>query len=51
VSGETLEQVSWRCSGCPVPGSVQDEVGQGFEQPDLVDDVLANSRGVGLDGL
>jgi len=33
--GETLEQVAQRSCGCPVPGRVQGQVGQGFEQPDL----------------
>jgi len=43
-SGLRREQtVNWR--------SVQSEVGQGFEQADLVKDVPAHSRGVGLDDL
>jgi len=25
--GEALEQVALRCCGCPIPGSVQDQVG------------------------
>lgn len=32
---ETLEQIALR-SGCPITGSVQGWVGQGFEGPDLV---------------
>ncbi|KAK4828268.1 hypothetical protein QYF61_024933, partial [Mycteria americana] len=33
--GRTLEQVSQRSCGCPIIGSVQCQVGWGFEQPDL----------------
>ncbi|KAK4830021.1 LOW QUALITY PROTEIN: hypothetical protein QYF61_008284 [Mycteria americana] len=36
---ETLEQVAQRSYRCPVPGSVEGQVGWGFEQPDLVEDV------------
>jgi len=25
----------WGCNGCPIPGSVQCQVGWGFEQPGL----------------
>jgi len=32
---------------CPVPETVQGQVGQGFEQPCLVKDVPARGRGVG----
>ena len=32
-------------------GSVQAQVGQGFEQPDLVKDVPVHGRGVELDDL
>ncbi|KAK4810947.1 hypothetical protein QYF61_013356 [Mycteria americana] len=35
--GETLEQVAQRSCGCSIPGSVQGQVGWGFEQPDLVE--------------
>ena len=45
--GEALEQVAQRSCGCPLPGSVQGQVGWGFEQPDLVADVPAHGRGVG----
>jgi len=38
--GEALEQVAQRSCGCSLPGSVQGQAGQGFEQPDLVVDVL-----------
>jgi len=44
---ETLAQVAQRSCGCPLPGSVQGQVGWGFVQPGLVEDVLAHGRGVG----
>ena len=34
-----------------IPGNIQDQVGQGSEQPDLVRSVPARCRGVGLDDL
>jgi len=34
-------------NGCPIPGSVQGQVGWGFEQPGLVEDVPAHGREVG----
>jgi len=34
-----LAQAAQRSCGCPLPGSVQGQVGRGFEQPDLVEDV------------
>ncbi|KAK4815439.1 hypothetical protein QYF61_002828 [Mycteria americana] len=43
-----LEQVAQRSCGCPVPGRVQGPVGLGFEQPDLVEDIPAHRRGLGL---
>ena len=42
-----MEQVTQRSCGCPLPGSVQDQLGQGFEQPDLVEDVPAQGKEVG----
>jgi len=33
------EQVAQRYCGCPLPGSVQGQVGPGFEQPGLVEGV------------
>jgi len=45
--GEALAQVAQRSCGCPLPGSVQGQVGWGFEQPGLVEG--AHGRGVGLD--
>ena len=35
----------------PLPGSVQGQVGWGFEQPGLVEGVPAHGRGLGLDDL
>ena len=46
-----LEQVAHRSCGCPITGSVQSQVGWGFGQADLVKDVRAHGRGVGLGGL
>lgn len=37
ISSETLERVSQRDGPCPISESVQGHVGQGCEQPDLVD--------------
>ena len=34
-----------------IPGNIQDQVGQGSEQPDLVSGVPARCGGVGLDDL
>jgi len=45
--GEAPEQVSQRSCGCPLHGSVQGQVGWGFEQPGLVEGVPAHGRGVG----
>jgi len=42
-----LAQVAQRSCGCPLPGSVQGQVGQGFEQPGVVEGVSAHGRGVG----
>ena len=47
--GETLAQVAQGAGGCPIPGNTPGQVGRGFEQPDLVEDVPAYGRGVGLD--
>ena len=44
--GEALEQVAQRSCGCPIPGSVQSQAGRGFEEPDLVEDVPAQGRGL-----
>ena len=49
--GETLERVAQRGGRCPIPGNLQGQAGWGSEQPDLVEDVPAHCRGVGLDDL
>jgi len=36
---------------CPIPGSIQGQVGRGSEQPGLVEYVPAHYRGLGLDDL
>jgi len=48
---QALEQVAQRSRGRPITGSVQGQVGKGFEWPDLVKDVPAHGRWVGLDDL
>ena len=35
----------------PIPGNIQGQVGRGSEHPDLVEDVPAHCREVGLDDL
>jgi len=47
VGDEALAQVTQRSCGCPLPGSVQGQVGWGSEQPGLVDGVPAHGKGVG----
>ena len=49
--GETLEQVAQGGCTCPITGNIQGQAGRGSEQPDLVEDVPAHCRGVGLDDL
>lgn len=49
--GEALVQAVQRGGGCLIPGNTQDQVGWGSKQPDLVEDVPAHNREVGLDGL
>jgi len=48
---ETLERVDQRGGRRLIPGNIQGQVGRGSEQPDLVEDVPAHCRGVGLDDL
>ncbi|GAB0208895.1 hypothetical protein GRJ2_003355200 [Grus japonensis] len=48
---ETLEQVSQRSCECPLSGSVQGQVGWGFEQPGLAEGVPAHGRALELDDL
>jgi len=49
--GKALAQVAQRSCGCPLPGSVQGQVGQGVEHPGLVVGVPACGRGLELDDL
>jgi len=46
-----LAQIDQRGGRCPIPGNRQGHVGRGSEQADLIEDVPAHCRGVGLDGL
>ena len=39
--------VAQRRCGCPLPGSVQGQVGRGFDHPCMVEGVPAHGRGVG----
>ena len=48
--GEALEQVAQRSCGGLIPGSVQGQVGWGFEQRGLVESVPVLGRGVGTRG-
>ena len=48
---ETPEQVAQRGGRCPILGNIQGQVGWGSEQPDVVVDVPAYCRGIGLDDL
>jgi len=50
-SGETLAQAAQRSCGCPLPGRVQGQVGWSSEEPDLVEDVPADGRGLEPDDL
>jgi len=45
--GKALEQVAQRSCGCPLPGSVQGQVGLGSEELDLVEEFPAHGRQVG----
>jgi len=47
ITGEALAQVAQRSCGCPLPGSVQGQVGWGFQQPGLVEGVPAHGSAVG----
>jgi len=44
---ETPAKVAQRSCGCPLPGSVQGQVGWSSEQPGVVEDVSARGRRVG----
>jgi len=43
--GEALAQVAQRSCGCSLPGSVQGQVGWGFEQPGVGEGVLPTAGG------
>jgi len=43
--GEALAQVAQRSCGCPIPVSVQGQVGRGLEQPGLVEGVPTHGMG------
>jgi len=49
--GGTQAQVAQRRDRCPIPGNIQGQVGQGSEQPDLVEDVPAPCSRVALGDL
>jgi len=49
--GEALEQVAQRSFRFPIIGSVQGHVGLAFERVDLVNDVPAHGRGLGVHDL
>jgi len=46
-----VERVAHRGGRRPIPGNIPGQVGQGFEQTDLVEDSTAHCRGVGPDDL
>ena len=46
-----MEQAAHRGGRCPIPGNIQGQVGQGSEQPGVVEYVPAHCRGVGLNDL
>lgn len=46
-----MEEVTQRSCGWPITGSVQDQVVQGFDQPDLTKHVPTHSKVLGLDDL
>ena len=45
MCGEVLEQVALESCGFPIPGSVQGQVGWGFEQLGLEGGIPAHGRG------
>jgi len=49
--GETPAQGAQRSCRCPLPGRAQGQVGQGFQQPGLVEEVPACGRGLEPDDL
>lgn len=51
LHNEAPKQVSQRSCWCPIPGSAQDQVGWGSEQPGLMRGVSANGWGLEQDDL
>lgn len=49
--GEALDQAAQRGYGCSTSGSLQGQVGQSFEQPDLVEGAPGQGRELELDHL
>lgn len=43
--GEREEQVDQSDRGCSISGNVQDQIGWYFEQPGVMENVLAHSKG------
>jgi len=48
---EALEQFTYSCGWCPIPGDFQSKTGPDCGQPDLAVRVPVHCRGVGLDVL
>ena len=44
--GEILKQVAQECYGCPIPGGIQGQVGQGPGHPDLLAGDIPHGREV-----
>lgn len=51
MDGEALAQIALKGGGCTIPGNIQSQVGQGSEQPHLVEDVPVHCRGIEIDDL
>jgi len=49
--GEALAEAAQRSCGCPLPGRVQGQAGQGWEHPGLGEGVPAYGTGWELDDL
>ena len=44
-----MAQVAQRDGRYPIPGNIQGQAGWGYEQPDVVEDVLLTAGGLELD--
>lgn len=51
VDDKMVKEVSQRAGRCPIPGNTWGQVREGSGQPDLLEDELAQGRGVRLDDL